>query len=464
MDLRMFSPLHALAPLRVAVIGGGFSGTAAAYHLLSEAVGGARTLECHLFDLGANVGGGIAYGTQSLAHLLNVRASGMSLTNDDPAAFSRWLAANHPEYGAHSFAPRALYRRYLENALKSKQAQAKERAEVHLHREEIVSLRPMGTRYELRSRRGVSFEADSVILALGNLPFCPNLGERCAALLQSPWSIDAIRSASSAANVGIIGTGLTAIDVVLALEAENCKADYTMISRHGHLPSPHLPQPQDLAAAAKACAAAIVQCGDVRSAFKLFRAALEEGIPWRDLVDSLRPGTQALWAAWPTQEKTRFLRHLRSLWDTHRHRVPAETNQVLADLRAAGRLRIVAATVSEISDRNGRVLIKLRNRGEAAQSELDVDTVFNSIGLISDVRRSESALIGDLARSGIAAFDELGMGLKTSQSGNVVDAEGRECPSLYALGPLRRGDLWETTAVREIRTQSENLATRILRA
>ena len=47
--------------------------------------------------------------------------------------------------------------------------------------------------------------------------------------------------------------------------------------------------------------------------------------------------------------------------------------------------------------------------------------------------------------------------------GALRDARGRESETLFALGPLRRGELWESTAVPEIRTQAQALALRLTR-
>ena len=44
----------------------------------------------------------------------------------------------------------------------------------------------------------------------------------------------------------------------------------------------------------------------------------------------------------------------------------------------------------------------------------------------------------------------------------VVDADGETPRSLYALGALRKGVLWETLAVPEIRGQAHDVASRIL--
>lgn len=450
-------------PLRVAIIGGGFSGIAASIYLLSESADRGRKVECTLFEPTGLLGGGVAYATETPVHLLNVRAAGMSVYNDDPASFTRWLAANFPEYSANCFAPRQLYQRYLAYSLLEQQARSEKTARFQVHNESVRSISKCASaEYTLVSEQGRRTVVDAVVLALGNLPFTPSFGESAAAILQSPWKESSIQSAVSAKEVAIIGTGLTAIDVVLALESRNCRAHYTMISRHGQLPATHLAQPHDPVAAAKTHAVQIAEATDVRAAVQLFRNALDHGIPWRDLIDSLRPSTQAIWRNWNVEEKQRFLRHVRCLWDTHRHRVPGDTDKKLDGLRKLGRLTIVPGTVRNIEIVDENVRISLRKRGQASESALLADVAFNSVGLISDIRRHESPLLDSLIEQGIAQFDDTFLGLRASAKGNLVARDGNELSCVYVLGPLRRGELWETTAVREIRTQAQEIAKSLL--
>ena len=58
--------------------------------------------------------------------------------------------------------------------------------------------------------------------------------------------------------------------------------------------------------------------------------------------------------------------------------------------------------------------------------------------------------------------DVLGLGLRTDAEGSLVDVVGRSRPELLVIGPPRRGALFETTAVPEIRSQALHLADRIV--
>ena len=50
------------------------------------------------------------------------------------------------------------------------------------------------------------------------------------------------------------------------------------------------------------------------------------------------------------------------------------------------------------------------------------------------------------------------MGIEVTPDFAVVDNEGRASDFLFAIGPLLKGTLWETTAVPELRSQAFQIA------
>src|SRR4051794_2654316 len=89
----------------VAIVGGGFSGTMVAAQLAR------RGIASILIDGSGRAGRGVAYSTTEPAHLLNVRAEGMSAWADDPDHFARRFEAEGGE--RRGFAERRLFGRYL---------------------------------------------------------------------------------------------------------------------------------------------------------------------------------------------------------------------------------------------------------------------------------------------------------------------------------------------------------------
>src|SRR5246127_2214285 len=100
----------------IAIIGGGVSGTLTAFHLVRQGTP-ARVV---LIDRRPDFGLGLAYSTPSLRHLLNVPAGKISALHDQPNDFLNWLRKNYdPAATEKTFAPRAVFGRYIQSLLAS---------------------------------------------------------------------------------------------------------------------------------------------------------------------------------------------------------------------------------------------------------------------------------------------------------------------------------------------------------
>jgi uncharacterized NAD(P)/FAD-binding protein YdhS len=56
-----------------------------------------------------------------------------------------------------------------------------------------------------------------------------------------------------------------------------------------------------------------------------------------------------LWAGLSMQDRRRFLRHVRPMWDTHRHRLPPAAARELQRMQNAGRLIVRAGSIESAS-------------------------------------------------------------------------------------------------------------------
>ncbi len=457
-------------PRTVAIVGGGASGTFVAAQLLRIA----RTpLAVVLIDRGGRIGRGVAYGTTSELHLLNVRAGSMSAFPDDPDHFVRWLHGSKgrgpaPGGGPDDYVPRSVYGAYLAAALDEAERAAMPGVTLRRITGEAVAARPSRGGVSVVLADGGTIAASHAVLALGHRPpaspAVPGLSRLAPPRYASdPWSPGALEGLASDGPVLLLGTGLTMVDVALVLAERGVKGPLHAISRRGVLPRSHaMTPPEPLTPLAPG------ETLGLSGLVRRMREASRESRPggsagWRAVVDGLRPQTPGLWQAFSEVERRRFLRHVRPYWDTVRHRVAPSVAQRLEELFRSGALRPRAARLLRVEANAAGVRAWLKDRGAGREECLSVAAIVNCTGPREDYAGAVSPLVDELFRGGAARPGPLGLGLDTGPDGSLTGADGAGSTVLSTLGPPRKGSLWETLAVPEIRSQARDLALAILR-
>lgn len=188
------------------------------------------------------------------------------------------------------------------------------------------------------------------------------------------------------------------------------------------------------------------------------REAQKQGVDWRAVVDSLRPHTATIWASLPIAEKRRFLRHVRPYWEVHRHRVAPEIGDFLGGQIADHDIQAHAGRITRYDENPDYVEVTYIERASGKEAKLRVGLVVNCTGPENDARRLNHPLLNQLFAQGYARHDDLFLGLDVASDGALIEASGLRSEFLYTVGPTRKGSLWETTAVPEIRVQVAELA------
>ncbi len=189
------------------------------------------------------------------------------------------------------------------------------------------------------------------------------------------------------------------------------------------------------------------------------RRGAADGIDWREVVTSIRHDTPALWRRLDDDERRRFLRHLRPYWETHRHRSSPETAFAVEAMVAEGRLRLLTGRVTGYEEAPTGVTATYESRSGGGR--LEVGKVINCTGPNTNLAEVRDPLVQSLRERGTIRPDALGLGLDTDDDGRLIDADGRPSGRLSLAGPLRKGLLWEHTAVPELRVEAERLARRL---
>jgi len=445
---------------RIAIIGGGFSGSSMAAEVLRRADPSTSVV---LIEREGCPGRGVAYGTRYAEHLLNVRAQNMSARADDPLHFLRWAQLHYDcNVQPGDYLPRRTYGQYVESVLKEASEQNADRFE--WKQDEVISIQAVGGQAEILLRSGRTIVADKVVLALGNFPPSdpkfPGRSKSSRGYVSNPWSPKALDNVEHDKSVLLVGSGLTSVDVAISLRSRGFDGKIHMLSRHGLLPQQHKPIGQWPAFWDKASPRSAR--GLLRLIRTQVREAAAQNVGWRAVIDSLRPFNQKIWQSLPVKEQRRVLRHLRAYWDVHRHRIAPQIGAQIAAEMAAGRMETHAGRVTLYQETGDGTEVTYRDRTTGESKKLRVDRVINCTGPDADIRRVNSPLLSSLIRQGFVCPDQSSLGLDTAQNGALLDAYGVASDFLYAIGPLRKGNLWESTAVPEIRMQVSELALELI--
>ena len=232
------------------------------------------------------------------------------------------------------------------------------------------------------------------------------------------------------------------------------------MSRHGELPSRHADELQ---------LAAIPEIDDWGHTLEDYRERTAEHLArveratgdWRPAMDGLRTVVQALWQRLDEGDREEFLREDASAWGRLRHRMPPESADVVAALERASVLTRAAAEVVAAEPLTGGGLRVTLSDGTVRE----VGWVVNCTGTSTSIAPGVDPLFDDLLtpRGGVALgrTSTAAMGLRT-EAGRLVDSAGSTEAPIWTLGSVRRGELWESTAIPEIRTQAAQVAASLL--
>ena len=460
-------------PLRVVIVGGGASGVLVAARTLDASI--ARSVQVTIVDPSDVLAAGVAYSTVDPEHLLNVRASGMSADPSSPDDLVEWITATG-EGGRDTFVPRRDYRRYLEQHLRHAAQQAPD-GTLELCRDRAIGIRMGDTTTRVALASGAHLDADHVVLALGNS--APGVPESLRGLegrpgwIPDPWAPGVLEPYVGAPNVLLVGTGLTMVDIAITLgrdgdrpgeaSSEGCATAPRLmaLSRNGLVPLRHLefqpPRPIDIVDLDRDSVDVLALDRRIRARILDHEGRQYPDENWREVIDAVRPFANALWRRYDSEQRRTFLTQLLRQWDVHRHRMSPVTAERFDALQASGRLRIHTGQVLVASpDPAGGMMVELDLDGE--RTELQVDAVVNCTGPGRSWSPPGNPVVMDLIDQGLAVPDEHGLGLRTTPEGLLVDVGGRPVPQVLVIGPPRRGTLFETTAVPELRSQALHLA------
>ncbi|MBK0003315.1 FAD/NAD(P)-binding protein [Erwinia sp. S38] len=456
-----------MADRHIAIVGGGFSGTALAIHL---ARGGHAGLKVTVIEPRDGVAQGVAYGSRDPAHRINVPADRMQLTAAEQGDFDRWFRAS-AAYDADPAArwqdgrvypQRGQFAAYISGLF----AEAQRQSPVvlcHL-RDRAVALE----NGEVITASGERLRVDELVLAISHPP--PALPRAIAlaleghpGLIADPWRNNALADIAPDESIAIIGSGLTMADAVATLHRHGHRGPIVAFSRRGLLPRSNLSgsfEPRVLDYAVPQQDSALGWLRRIRREVKL---AAAEGLPWQLVLDDIRQNGQAIWQQLSLSEQRRFLRHLRPWWDVHRYRIAPQVNAVLEQWQSSGQLQVLAARLQSITTEGNAIQLDLRSRRGEVRA-LKVDRLIVTTGPAHGGLLQSDALLHQLALDGVIQPDELALGIKVNGRSQTINRFGAPNLHLYVAGPAARGRFGELMGLPQVAEHAESVARQLLAA
>ncbi|MCF4998524.1 NAD(P)-binding protein [Pseudomonas syringae] len=458
----------------ILIIGGGLSGTMLAVQLL-RLPGKRRIL---IVEPRAELGRGEAYSAVELGHTLNGNAARMSVDPDNADDLTQWLTAyisagGWPESDeqhvpiSELFPPRGLFGVYVQQRLSEARVIGAQHGSMVEHvRGEVVDLQVREDFVTITLDDGQERHGARAVLATGMFPAArtpqtESSGLNAAAL--DPWDVAAMRQLDPHSTVLIIGSGLTMVDAVVSLEQAGHRGSIEVFSRHGLLPHVRRQPPawEDFLVADESLRTPRQLLRELR---RHCRDAIAQGIDWQAPLDTVRAHIGRLWSQATDAQRRQFVRHVRPWWESHHHRSPPMSAELIARLHGEGRLRIQAASYKGLEPTSeSDVSIRIRRRAETQTCVVHGAALINSSGIEYDWRRVARPLPQQLLARGLVCPGPLALGIAAAADGAVIDAQGQPADRLFAMGPPLRGMWWESTAVTDVASQAKALAIRLAR-
>ena len=453
----------------ISIVGGGATGITALRHLAElaasgryrGAIGGIQLFDKSGFD------GGVAYRTQSDRHLLNMKAAKMSIRPGDAEEFLRWAWARGLDCGRNDHLPRMVYRDYLDSVRNEAIARCRSAGvPVHVEHAEVIRMRFSTDHNVLLTTDGNITHISSVlILCTGHNAPEDHYGlGRHPNYIRDPYAQFSFTDRDDT-EIGILGSGLSAVDTATALAKTHRAVKMTCFSRSGLFPTV---QPVAIPVITDDFRDALHRyvVGRERVEADAFAHRLSDllieitgldcDLSCRDLAsdaladlerniaeaETSEPNVHCYLAsianvvcdAWNRMndaEKARFMNVYNSGWLRNRSAMPLENAIRIRDLMRTGRLSTCARlrTVTEIG---GRFRAHL-----GGSDHRDVDCVIDATG--PSYRLDTSPLYQDMQRQGLVALDELGGVRCDYDDSRVHDRHGNPYPNIYAVGGPTKG-------------------------
>ncbi|MBP2477761.1 putative NAD(P)/FAD-binding protein YdhS [Crossiella equi] len=483
--------------LKLAVVGGG-PAAACVLEAVARHTASVSPVSVTVFEPGPNLWRGRVFQPEGDEVLANVPMAEMSVRAWDPGHGTRWLR----EHGRGELAaetavpPRWLVGRYLEDsAARAIDALRAAGSQVVVRPWAVRSLTVRGGRLEAQGDGWIEGPFDHAVLCLGGAPSYDHYAlTGVPGFVPGPYPLRrSLAEVGEHASVGVVGSGLTAVDVVMALRARGHQGPIRLISRTGGLPAVRRkPVHRELT---RLTVPGLVELAGPKGALRLeevlalVRAELAEAgadfdrvaadlartgpsLPrlredldsalhdedpgWTVLRDAMVLSGQDAWYLLAEQDKARIRAHHRALMRNCCPMPPGNAAHLL-ELAENGQLEVLAG-VRAITPKSGGGFTV------SADGDVDVDVVVAASTPAEQLPAPTAApLLASLTAQGMAVPHSFGGVHIDRTTSRLTTWRGVPCSRLYALGDLTRGSYLFTFGMPVLAARADRIAHTITR-
>lgn len=456
--------------MRLVIVGGGYSGVSMAFQTARYSPAPVRIT---VVEPAAQLGRGLAYGTNDPDHRINGGFQSHSLDPLDTGHGDRWaaqvgLVRSDPEVMTPTglFPSRRDFARYLSDSFADCAQQNPSDSHLEHCRARVcgLSAHDGAIRVELSddARDQPPLVADQVVLSTGNPP--PSLPSALVpfvdhpAMIGSPWQGARLDQIDPDASVTVMGSSLTSVDVLASLMRRGHRGQITVFSRRGQRPReqrPPEPLPDPLPESWLIdringrvpgwLSGVLRKKPTVRAVLAAMRQRIRDGAlageAWQVGFDELRDVVWQVWPQLPLAEQQRFLRQVRPWYDVHRFRLSPASEALVSPAIASGQIRVLAARLQGLEESTTHetgLTVTLAAR-EGHDMRIHCDAFINCAGLDVTGEPLAGSLESSLLGSGMLSRHPTGLGFRVDAHHRVLDSEGLANERIRLIGPATVG-------------------------
>lgn len=483
---------------QIAIVGAGSVGVSFLAQLIQHLETGSPSFNCTItvFEPAEKIGYGTAYQEDLNTNLLNIPAGNMSLYDKRRAHFLEWIADlptnilefyGVKEIDASAFYPRPLFGHYVQDQFKNIVKQAERLGiDVKLIKTGIVNIQKIcNETLLLTDTDNQTHSFSKVILCNGNLTsdkfesLIPHKG-----YFHNPYPVNSLaQTIPSESTVGILGSNLSAIDVIVALKAQGHSGKIHCFSRQGILPAvrsthptkwENKPSKDDIHALAESKGGKL-ELQDVISflqekistldpQFNLndaigngqaahqrledeLKIALNRPRPWQAVLSGMNEVVELVWKYLSSEGRKEFQTRWRSLWMSRRGMFPVQNALTLNQMFHSQQLHIHGGFQECTLQPSNEGFILQHSNASGHNISTSCDFVINATGFSQNVKQSHDPLVLNLLASGLAEHSEYGGFKLDFDTGALINQDQCIEKAITVLGSLACGTYFWTVSM-----------------